>query len=149
MEEERPRQRTSIHSLSDIYSTRWESFVVTGTKYANEGVIDRVCGYGLDQPDLTLKKDESNSYDCFAVGVYWQNYRVGYLPAKGRTCSECLSKVSAKDVECAECGSRAILNYGLNYRICRTCDFVNYSCYLDAIRRGTNFPLHALLLWQN
>ena len=56
MEEERPRQRTSIHSLSDIYSTRWESFVVTGTKYANEGVIDRVCGYGLDQPDLTLKK---------------------------------------------------------------------------------------------
>ncbi|HAG16165.1 MAG TPA: DNA-binding protein [Bacteroidales bacterium] len=54
--------------------------VVAGTSYCND--IEAVEPFIVPEKVLTLKREPNNKFDEFAIAVFCENIRVGYVPAQ-------------------------------------------------------------------
>jgi hypothetical protein len=127
--------------------------MIAGTQYADRRGILLFKEQALEMleketyPSLTLVSDGSNKYDEFAIRVNWQDYFLGFVPASGLTCADCLSKVFAKHSACKTCGSTSILVRGLSYRISQTSKLNQYYCFLNKLAIQAVNPFHCQVYW--
>jgi len=139
--------------VSYLDSSYQERFVITGIKYAPPGNIVKFKLEALKllqqgkYPNLTLKHDLKNEHDKFAIHVCWEDCVLGFLPARGTTCTDCWSKVSRKTIQCPVCASPDLVPYGLNYRFFSTGGLNNYICLLTDVIDGKVNPYHCELYW--
>jgi hypothetical protein len=54
--------------------------VVAGTSYCNE--IEAIENLLVPEKVLTMKRDTNNKFDEFAIAIYCDNIRVGFVPAE-------------------------------------------------------------------
>lgn len=53
--------------------------VIAGTSYCKE--IEKVESQIIPEKILTMKREPENEYDEYAIAIYCENTRVGYVPA--------------------------------------------------------------------
>lgn len=71
---------------------------------------------------LQLLTDPTNKFDEYAVGVWVDGRHIGFVPQRGRSCTNCLQAVKLGASTCSNCGSEADLwvSKGLAYRIVKS-----------------------------
>lgn len=125
----------------------WD-FPVVGTQYTGMGLRGAV-NLKKGTP-LTLISEPTNHYDPFAIRVMCGEKLVGYVPAKGWSCSSCWKPVRSFDNSCAHCNSdhSKFVQGGLSRRLTNLKILEGeYLCYISEIKPEDEFaPVKATLV---
>jgi hypothetical protein len=121
-------------------------FPVVGSNYTTVDLTTL-----LDGEELTLVPEPTNQYDQYAVAVYRNTEKIGYVPNKGRTCTECWSSVPSRSDTCPKClDYENVVEGGLAFRMTSLNIFSkNHLCYIQKIDLSNSMPIQATLLIDN
>lgn len=129
-----------------MYRSKLE-FPVVGSNYL-PGALALISGSSVGEI-LELKPDPDNSYDPLAIKVLYKNTHIGFVPNKGRTCSNCWSAVASTDDYCAACdaGYDSIQEGGLAFRIHKQGILKRqYSCVIDTLDLSSKYSQVRVLM---
>lgn len=125
----------------------WD-FPVVGTQYTALGLRGAV-NLKVGTP-VQLVPEPTNHYDPFALKVMCGNDHVGYVPAKGWSCSQCWKPVQSFDSYCKACGadSQYFVQGGLSRRLTNLKAIEQeHVCFISAISPEDEFaPVKVTLM---
>lgn len=80
-------------------------FPVMGTNYTGLESMLIEAESQLRNTPVDLIPEPDNSFDPYAIGVWLGTDKIGYVPNRGNSCTQCFSYVLVHDHSCSKCGA--------------------------------------------
>ena len=123
------------------------SFPVVGTPYVESGYEN--CLEATPGTLLELVREPDNKFDPDAIMVKLFGEKIGYVPAKGYSCSKCWDIIDPHTYTCVNCGKdEHIVKKGLASRLVHLNALsYRYVCAVETVSPGSkSAPITAKLL---